>query len=618
MERNAQLDVVGVACRRFAISNCRTEALLQRTSRSKSARIVIAATLLLSSFTHSQCTGNATVSPVETDIQQRFNDKNWPEVVRLAAPLSRRSADVDFVYGMALAHLQRWHDARAALLAGHRECPQQERFAVELAGVAFELKHNAEAAEWLRDALRVNSGDEYANSFAGTVYLLMGNVNAALKFWNRVQKPYVAVTRFDSQLRAQRLILDRAFAFSPAAVLNLRDYETTQAQLGALGIFSSYNIVLNARSDEKFDVDFHAVERDGFGSSRLQALVSILSGIPYETVYPAYYNVGGTAANIESLLRWDSQKRRAWVSASAPLHNLPRWRGTLQLDVRDENWAIRNSFTGLAPVLGSFDLEWQSASAFITGIPSGRVQWTAGVQGAHRSFHGVVPGIALTSALLAQGFSLKVLGSIQSKIIDVPERRFKVLSTGRSELARMWPTGEVAAPHLFGKLQAGAIANWFPQAEGDLYEAQQRLRVGHIFQNAPIDELYLLGMERDTDLWLRGHVGTRNGRKGSSPLADNYFLANSDFYRRIYSNGLITIKAGPLLDVARASAPTPNLASSGWYFDAGAQAKFTVLGTSIVFTWGHDLRSGSNAFYGTAAAGGVQTNFGPATFSSHF
>lgn len=575
---------------------------MQRTLRLKGAWISIAASFLLSSFTHAQCVADASNSIDSKDIQQPFHDKNWAEVVRLVAQLPARSADVNFAYGMALAHLQRWDEAHAALLAGHRECPQQERFPVELAGVAFELKHNAEAAGWLRDALRINPDDEYANSFAGTVYLLMGNVEAALKYWNRVQKPYVVVTRFDSQLRVQRLILDRAFAFSPAAVLNLRDYQSTQARLGALGIYSSYNIVLNARNDEKFDVDFHAIERYGFGSSRLQALVSMLSGTPYETVYPAYYNIGGTATNIDSLLRWDSQKRRAWVSASAPLHDLPQWRGTLQLDVRDENWAIRNSFTGVAPVLGAFDLERQSASAFITGIPSGRVQWTAGAQLVHRSFHGVVRGIALTQALVAPGFSLKALGSIQSKVIDVPERRFTVLATGSSELAREWPTGGAAAPHLFGKLQAGATAHWFPQAEGDRYEAQQRVRVGHIFQNAPIDELYLLGMERDTELWMRGHVGTRGGRKGSSPIADRYFLANSDFYRRVYSNGLITIKAGPLLDIARASALATDLASRRWYFDAGAQAKLTVLGTSIVFTWGHDMRSGSNAFYGTAAA----------------
>jgi tetratricopeptide (TPR) repeat protein len=326
---------------------------LQRKMSVNGACILIAASFFVCAFSsvaRGQCAAEPSsihaASPLEAEILQQFSEKNWPEVIRLVAQLPARSADVDFAYGMALAHMERWQDAHSALLAGHRKCVQQERFPVELAGVAFELKHYSEAARWLRNALRINPHDDYANNFAGTVYLLMGNINAALKYLNRVQKPYIAATHFDSQLHVQRLVLDRAFAFSPAAMLRKRDYETTQARLDALGIFPTFNIVLNARSDEKFDEEFHATERDGFGSSRLQALLSILSGVPYETIYPAYYNIGGTATNIESLLRWDTQKRRAWLSFSAPLHNRPQWRSTLQLDARDENWAIRSSFTG--------------------------------------------------------------------------------------------------------------------------------------------------------------------------------------------------------------------------------------------------------------------------------
>ena len=447
---------------------------MQRKLSVNGAWVLIAASLFvctLTSTARGQCTAEPSsihaASPVETEILLHFNEKNWPEVIRLAAALPARSADVDFAFGMALAHMERWQDARSALLAGHRKCALQERFAVELAGVAFELKHYPEAARWLQNALHINPHDDYANSFAGTVYLLTGNINAALKYLNRVQKPYIAATRFDAQLHVPRLILDRAFAFSPAAVLNERDYETTQARLDALGIFPKFNIVLNARSDEKFDVDFHATERNGFGSSRLQALLSILSGAPYETVYPAYYNIGGTATNIESLLRWDRQKRRAWLSFSAPLHNRPQWRSTLQLDARDENWAIRSSFTGVAPVLGSFDLERQTATAFLTGFPSGRVQWSAGAELAHRSFHGVVPGSALTPSLVEPGFELKALGSIHSQIIEVPERRLTVNVSGSSEIARLWPAQSTSAPHLFGKLQGDATAHWYPQAEGD-------------------------------------------------------------------------------------------------------------------------------------------------------
>jgi tetratricopeptide (TPR) repeat protein len=613
VERNPQLAAAGTAHCKSTIEvelKSGTEAVVHRGRGATCAWLLLALSIFASNVgsVFGQCTNNAStldreVSPADAEIQRRFDEKNWNEVVRLATPLSTRSADAEFAYGMAMAHLQRWEDARTALLAGNSVCPRQQRFAVELAGVSFQLNQYPEASRWLRLALRLNSRDEYANNFAGTVYLLMGNINAALKYWNRVQKPEVDSIQFDQQLRLQRLILDRAFAFSPAAVLHERDYETTQARLGALGIYASYNIVLRARSDEKFDVDFHATERNGPGSGWLQALVSTFSGAAYETVYPAWYNMGGSATNVEGLLRWDSQKRRAWAEMSAPLHGRPEWRGAVQLDARDENWAIRNSFTGSTNVLGSFDLERQASTAFIWGISSGRLQWSAGAELSNRTFHNIVQGTTLTPALLSSGFGLKALGSIQGTVLNVPERRFAIVASGSSQLARMWPTQPhaVGAPGIFGKLEGAATARWFPQAEGDRYEAQQTVRAGKIFSYAPIDELYLVGMERDTDLWLRGHVGTHDGMKGNSPLANSFFLSNSDFFRRIYGNGLISIKAGPLLDIARANAPASGLATGEWFFDTGVQAKLTVLGTSVVLTWGHDLRSGNNAFYGAAA-----------------
>lgn len=560
-----------------------------------------------------QCALNATTSgaigQIDSQIQQRFNEKNWNEVIRLAESVGPRSADINFAYGMALAHLSRWQDARAALLAGHTLCPLQERFPVELAGVAFQLKRNPEAAHWLRMALYLNPADEYANSFAGTVYLLMGNTEAALKYWNRIGKPQIHEVMFDPQLRVQRLILDRAFAFSPAAELHLEDYQTTQTRVDALGIFPSYNIVLSALSDGNFDVQFHSAERNGFGTGVLQSLVSTFSGAAYETIYPAYFNINGSAINVESLLRWDSQKRRAWVKAGGPLHNRPQFRGTIELDVRDENWAIRREFTGVAPVLASFDLERQSATASFTAIPNGRVQWSAGAELSHRTFDSVATGAALTRALVTPGLALTAYGSVQSKIYELPERRLTITATTTSELGRIWPqqSSSSSTAGIFGSLEAGAMARWFPQAQGDRYELQQHIRAGRVFKNVPVDKLYLIGMERDTDLWLRGHVGTRDGRKGSSPLATNYFLTNFDFFRRIYSNGLITIKAGPLFDLARTTAPTSGLAgaqtsaTTQWFYDTGAQVKLTVLGTSVVFTWGRDLRTGNNAFYGAAA-----------------
>lgn len=554
--------------------------------------------VLLGTRAFAQCNPqNSADTQLTAHIAQDFSQQNWAEVVRLAQPLPCRSSDIDFDYGIALAHLQQLAAARSMLLAGFKQSPGQERFPVELAGVAFEQKHYPEAAAWLRRGLRLNASDDYANNFAGTVYFLMGNTNAALKYWNRIQKPYVAALRFDPQLRVHRLMLDRAFAFSPAATLRAPDFRETQARLDGLGIFSTYNIALTARPDGRFDADFHALERNGFGSTRIQALVSTFGGTFYETIYPSYFNIGRSAMNVESLLRWDSQKLRAWFAISAPLRNLPQHRWMLATDERDENWTIRRSFAGPAPALGSLKLEREAVSGSVTAFQTGSLQWSLGGELSHRVFRDVNFGSALTPDLTSAGFELKQTASLRDTLIDAPEHRFALTAGASSDAARLWSN----PARLFEKLQGSASAHWFPQAEGDRYELDQQLRAGRTFGAAPFDEMFMLGVERDNDLWLRGHIGTRDRQKGSSPLGYSYLLSNSDFFRRIYSNGLLSVHAGPLLDIGKMDAPTSGLSTRQWMVDTGVEAKLTVLGTSVVLTYGRDLRSGANAFYATLA-----------------
>lgn len=554
--------------------------------------VAVLVALLLTSAAHAQCTP----TPNDAPIQQAYDQKDWSRVVALAEAQPTRSADANFDYGMALAHLGRWTGARAALLAGERACPALKRFPTELAGVAFEQKHYPEAAARLRRTLRLDPHDDYANNFAGTVYYLMGNLPAALQSWNRVSKPRIAALDVDPQLRVRRLLLGRAFTFSPQAVLEESQLAATQARIAGLGIFPAYNIVLNARPDGSFDAAFHAIERDGFGASKTQALVSTLSGVPYETIYPSYYDIGRSAVNVQSLLRWDKEKRRAWVSFSAPLHDLPQNRWNLEADIRDENWAVRNSFAGTAPVLASLNLETQRATASVTSFPSGRLQWSTGAMYSHRSYRSVDDGSALTPQLILPGSALGFLGFVQGRPLDIPSRRFTLTTSARSETTRLWSS----PPHLVEKLQGSALARWFPQAQGNQWEVTQQVRAGGLMGASPFDQLFMLGVERDNDLWLRGHVGTRDGKKGSAPLGTNYFLSNSDLDRRMYSNGLIGISVGPLFDIGRMVAPTAGLATRQWLFDTGVEAKLTVLGTNVVLTWGRDLRTGNNAFFGTA------------------
>lgn len=529
-------------------------------------------------------------------LQQAYARRDWNEAVRVGSALAGRTADDNFRLGMALARLQRWPEAHDALSAGGRQCPRDERFDVELAGVAFQQKKYANAARWLRGALKLKPGDAYAQNFAGTVNYLWGNLPAAIQHWNRVEKPFLNAIEFDPNLRTRRLLLDRSFAFAPQQLLHLPEYETTEARLNALGIFSTYNMALAQRRDGRFDAQFHGMERNGFGPGRVPALISVLSGVPYETVYPSYWNMGRRAMNLNALLRWDAEKRRAWADVSAPVHELPQFRWNADLDLRAENWDVRRWY-GAAPSLGSLHLRKAAATAIFADIHSGSLQWKIGGELSGRRFTQVVAGTAIPAKLTENGVEAAFLGQADGTLLRMPERRFTIAAQAGARLARLWSS----PARMFSSVDGGTMLEWMPGSETGLWRLVQRVRAGKTFGTPPFDELYELGMERDNDLWLRGVVATRGRRNGSGLLGTAYLLANSDLTRRVYSNGLVSIGMGPLFDFGRMAGPTAELSPRDWLASSGAEVRATVLGTTVVFTYGRDLRNGSNAFYATTA-----------------
>src|SRR6266576_1606328 len=331
-------------------------------------------------------------------IKQLFAEERWADVVREVQTVSDRDADLDYYKGSALAHLHRWHDAEQVLRAGSRLAPEKKRFPA--------------AAAWLRRGLRLDPTDTYANDFLGTIYFLEGNLEAALKYWNPIGKPQIEQVQPDASLRIRPALLDRALAFSSASELHRADLLTSLARLEGLEVFPGPRLQLAARPDGKFDVLLNLQERNGLGNNIWEALLSTFSGAAYQTIYPAYFNFGGSTINVTSLVRWDAQKRRLQGSIAGPLHRNPEWRYRMGFDLSNENWEIRDSFTGSAPVQAALNLRRQAASAEINSFHSGRWGWSAGVEFSHRDYRGVVAGSTLAPSLLLAGNQLKQLAGI--------------------------------------------------------------------------------------------------------------------------------------------------------------------------------------------------------------
>jgi hypothetical protein len=281
-----------------------------------------------------------------TQARQLYDQERWPELAQLLQTGPRDSADLNFYYGVALAHLERWNEARTALLRGEQLAPRDKRFPVELAGVAYKQERPGDAKRYLRRALHLDPADSYANDFAGTLYFLEGNTEAALKYWNRAGKPEIAEVRTEPRPRLRPALLDHAFAFSPASVVTVNQLLASDARVRTLAVFPSFRFDLDARDDSKFNLTFRAQERNGFGSSTLEALLRSFGGIFFQEVAPEYYNLRRSATNLVSLVRWDPDKRRAGLWLSGPLGADPRWRYRLGTDLRNENWDVQTSFSG--------------------------------------------------------------------------------------------------------------------------------------------------------------------------------------------------------------------------------------------------------------------------------
>jgi hypothetical protein len=479
------------------------------------------------------------------------------------------ASDDYFSRGVELARDRRWAEARAAFEAGWKSAPRDKRFPVELAGVSFKLKQFGAAKGYLKSALRIDPEDAYAAEFLATLYMLDGNQEAALKYWNRSGRPRVEQILMDPEPRLDPVLLDRAFAFSPAAVLNLEEYRVTRERLARLGALSQRQLEFAPRDSDGFDIVFRSAERQ-------EHWLSLLRGLPFQTLYPEFYNLRGSATSAVSMVRWDAQKRRVFAAVSGPVSRDPGMRYRLFTDGRNENWNV--------PGLDGFNLEKVEGGVGLESIVNSRWEWAAEVGTGTRKFR---------NSSLPGGASIRSDARVRYRALTIPERRFTLIS------GMTWRVGRTFAKSLglLSQGQGSLEARWFPHARGDDFATVWRIRAGTTFGKVPFDELFMLGLERDTDLYLRAHIGTENGQKGSAPIGRSYVLTNWELDKTIYSTGFVTLSAGPFLDSGRAYG-TPPLGSGKWLWDAGAQAKVRAPGGfTVVFSYGKDLRTGRNAFY---------------------
>ena len=532
-----------------------------------------------------------------TAAKEAYSEKNWEETARISSGPIGQSADVDYLHGMALMRLERWEEAREAFSAGLYKAPTDSRFLLERAGAEYRLKYYSSAKKDLRSALRLNPKDEYALEFLGTIYLLEENIDAALKYWNQLEKPRLATAALEPTPRLRPELTSSAVAFSAPQLLTEESWLATKARLANLGVFPQSRLELIPSGETDYSANLHLTELNGWGNSKWTGLISFLSGTPYQTVYLDWYNLGERAINFSSLVRWDAQRRRIFATISSPVEGRADRVVALFVDARNENWNLSQTFTGSASPLSDLNLQRIEAGAEFRIAVNGNWSWIAGAGAIGRTFQSDGAALVPASApFFTNGNSMEGWLKTKRTLLFVPERRFTMEGSADSRFGRGFK--DQLGP--FGSVGGALQAKWLPHAKGEDDALHFQVRASNMFGNVPLDQLFELGLDRDTSLWLRGHNATIDGKKGQAPLGRRYVLVNTEYDKTFYDGGFYRFQAGPFLDMGKITDPSGLFGDPRWLVDTGVQMKLRVLGSvSLVLSYGRDLRNGRGAFFGT-------------------
>ena len=519
----------------------------------------------------------------QVDLAQLYSAGQYAEVV---AATDNDSGDPDalFLRGMSLARLDRWDEAEQTLRLGQSLAPRDPRFPTELAGISYRLENYRRSRKLLRRTLQLAPDDAYARNFLGSLYLLDSNLDAALVQWNHIDEPRLSSVEMPPALRTDPVLLDRALTFAPTTTLQLSELRTSRARLNLLDAFSGYSFDLVPEPPgDGYKLRMRGSERSGLFGSPWRALVRSSRGLPYRTLFLEHDNGGGNASSLHAIARWDPYRRRANVIYSRPLAGEARYRWRVFADAREEQW----DFTRRSATLPGFRLQKIEVGAGFDSVVNGSFRWGAEAAAIVRSFRDeATDGLRTPDAAGARTdvyFNWTPLYFPARRIVVSTETRIGLGSIADNEGA------------LYGRAETAAQLRW---SSGRNWNVTTRLSAGALPGDTPFDELYILGVERDNELVFRGIRNDRDGRKGSAPVGDRYWLSSTDIIRRVAHFSLADIHAGPFFDAGVVRDSRGQFGDPRTQLAAGVQLELRLFGAfGVKLLYGRDLRTGQDLFF---------------------
>lgn len=524
----------------------------------------------------------------DSELQRMLQAEEWVQLIDVLFRLDPRTVDQDYLLGLSLSRLEQLVEAERVFQSGMERAPNDPRFPLAIAGIEFKRGQLSEAERLLHAARKLGADADYVNEFLGTIYYLRDNLHAALKYWNRVGRPEISSLRFVPAPSIDTVLFDRFFTFARNEVLTLEQLSATQKRIEASRVFSRSRFQLDPLDETRFELTFLSTPRTGINHGRKAALFSIAKELPFQTVRFDIFNPWKRASTWENSYRFQSTRQRLLSRFAKRLESAPQWGYWFSLDLRSEVWELNPSFS--RNDFGPFDFEKVGGSTGFEYLGSDDWRVVSDFHLEWREFKGFS---GPTGGRFTDGALLRLAADIRHSFWRRPEEDLELGTYLRGGL------GSVRADDygVFPWIEGGLFFSSYLDRSNHDWRVVANLRAGRIGEGAPFDQLFVLGIDQDTDLWLRGHSVIANGRKGNSPLGNQFFLLSTGIVRPLWESGLLALEIGPFVDSGWIEDTAGQFAPGEWLVDLGVQLNVRLLGDLVVqLSYGRDLKDGSDAF----------------------
>src|SRR5262245_27640662 len=316
------------------------------------------------------------------------------EYVRAVSILSEALADRPtpdaYIYlGRAYTRMKEYQQAEDVLNEGVAKYPEDARFHNELAKLFLENNDAESAKTQLRRALLVDENNAYASDLLATINLSEGDVQSALRSWNKSRRPVIHDILHNYYFDLESWVERSAVGFHPGNVLHYYDWKTTQWRLFESGAYSNVGIEVEPTPvEEQYNVVIRTSART---NSPSDFLFNAVKFAPAHTSFVDVWNIGNTGMNFNGAYRWETNRRRVQGGLKIPLPLFGLTYVELANTWRSERWdvsrVIRPEFLSSA----RFDYKANALQVFFKSVPSYRVEVGWGFEYINRAAKGNLP-----------------------------------------------------------------------------------------------------------------------------------------------------------------------------------------------------------------------------------